>query len=143
MSFARRKPWTRPDNLVPKALGLSAVDKGPTRSTDWLTRVRGLPCLICAHGKQTSPTEAHHPKGLFERSTGRKISDLLVLPVCCWHHTYGPDALHRTGDEAGWWKRNGIEPYGVIISMLAQCRDPNRDEAIAMAKLQRERMNDG
>lgn len=70
---------------------------------------------------------------------GVRISHLLCLPLCDWHHTTGPDALHRTLDELDWWRRHGIEPYGQILSQLAQCRDPDRDEAIAFVKLHRER----
>jgi len=47
--------------------------------------------------------------------------------------------LHRTGDELGWWRRMGVEPYGVILSMLAGCRDPSKDDAVAFVKAQRER----
>ncbi len=137
--LARRKPFTRPENLVPKAATRRLDDKGPARSSDWLTRVRGMHCLCCAHGRQQHPTRAHHPKGLFPRTYSVRISDLLCLPLCDWHHTIGPDALHRTLDEAGWWRRQGIEPYGVILSQLAQCRDPERDDAIAFVKLHRER----
>lgn len=139
MTFGKPKPWKRPASLVPKTLGDSAINKGPARSLDWLARIRGLPCLCCGHGRQTTPTRAHHPKGLFPRTTGKRISDLLCLPLCDWHHTDGPQALHRTGDELAWWKRMGVEPYGCILSCLAGCRDPNRDEAIAFVKLNRER----
>lgn len=138
--FARRKPFTRPAPLVPKHTGLSSDDKGPVRNERWLAFVRSLPCLCCPHGKQTTPTRAHHPRGLFPRTMGRRISDMLAMPLCDAHHTEGPDALHRSGDELGWWARHGVEPYGVILSLLAGCRDPDRDEAIAAVKLQRERV---
>lgn len=140
MTFARKKPWTRPEPLVPKALGLSSIDKGPERNAAWLARIRGLPCLCCPHGRQTSPTRAHHPKGLFPRTMGRRISDLLCLPLCDWHHTDGPQALHRTGDELAWWRSMGCEPYGCILSCLAGCRDPNKDEAVAAVKAARDRV---
>lgn len=134
-----RKPYTRPEPLVAKPQTRSADPRGPTRSSDWLARVRQRPCLVCAHGQQGHPTEAHHTKGLFPRTPGKRISDLLCLPLCIWHHTISGDALHRTGDELGWWRVHGIEPYGTILSQLAQCRDPDRDEAIAFVKLHRER----
>lgn len=140
MSLAHTKPWRRPGNLVPKPDTGRRDDKGPARSTDWLARVRSMPCLCCPHGRQTTPTRAHHPRGLFPRTMGKRISDLLCLPLCDHHHTDGADALHRTGDEAHWWRAHGVEPYGCILSMLSGCRDPNRDEAIAMVKMQRERM---
>jgi hypothetical protein len=70
---------------------------------------------------------------------GRRISDLLCLPLCDWHHTDGPGALHTTGDEAHWWRAHGVEPYGQILSYLAGCRDPDKEEAVAMVKLTRQR----
>lgn len=135
--LARKKPWTRPPSLVPKTSGVRLDDKGPTRSPGWLARIRGLPCLCCPHGRQTTPTRAHHPKGLFPRTMGRRVSDLLCLPLCDEHHTDGPDALHRGGDELRWWRSRGVDPYGCILSCLAGCREPDRDEARAFVSLHR------
>jgi hypothetical protein len=134
-----RKPYTRPEPLVAKAQTRRLDDKGPDRNGAWLARVRSLPCLCCPHGRQTTPTRPHHPKGLFPRTIGKRISDLLCLPACDWHHTDGPTALHRYGNELNWWRSCGVDPYGAILSQLAQCRDPDRDEAIAFVKLHRER----
>lgn len=139
MTLARTKPWSRPEPLVPKAQTRRLDDKGPERNAAWLARVRQMPCLCCPHGRQTSPTRAHHTRGLFPRTMGVRVSDLLCLPLCDWHHTTGPDALHKSGDELGWWKRHGAEPYGCILSCLAGCRDPERDEAIAFVKFHRNR----
>ena len=136
--LARKKPWTRPTDLVPRAQTRRLDDTGPTRSAAWLAAIRARPCLCCPHDRQTTPTRAHHPKGLFPRTMGRRVSDLLCLPLCDWHHTDGPDALHRDGNEARWWRAHGVDPYGVLLSMLTACREPDRDEAIAIVKLQRE-----
>jgi len=137
--LARKKPFTRPESFIPKATTRRLDDKGPTRNAAWLVHIRSRPCLCCFNGHQQHPTEAHHPKGLFPRTTGKRISDLLCLPLCQWHHTIAPDALHRTGDEARWWRSQGIDPYGMILSVLAGCRDPERDEARAFVKLHCER----
>lgn len=140
MSFPSRKPWSRPEPLVPKVAGRRLDDKGPARNSAWLARIRQFPCLCCYQDRQTTPTRAHHPRGLFPRTMGRRISDLLCLPLCDWHHTDGPDALHATGDELHWWRSHGVEPYGCILSYLAGCRDPDKDEAIAVVKLQRRKV---
>ena len=140
MTLARTKPWTRPAPLVPKASTRRMDDKGPDRCPAWLAHVRQLPCLACVYGRQETPTRAHHPKGLFPRTMGVRVSDLLTLPLCDTHHTDGPDALHRTGDELGWWRSQGIEPYGAILSTLAQCREPEKEEAMALVKLTRARV---
>jgi hypothetical protein len=138
MAFAN-KPWRRPEPLVAKASTRRLDDKGPDRNALWLARIRSRPCLLCPHGQQKHPTEAHHPKGLFPRTLGKRISDLLCLPLCQGHHTISPDALHRGGDELAWWRRHGADPYGVILSQLAGYRGPDREEAIAFVKLHRER----
>lgn len=137
--LARKKPWERLPNLVPKPDTRRQDDKGPERNAAWLGRVRLMPCLVCVYGEQRHPTRAHHPRGLFPRTMGVRISDLLCLPLCDRHHDTHPGSLHKAGDEAAWWKSQGIEPYGVILSQLAQCRDPERDDAIAFVKLHRER----
>lgn len=137
--LSRKKPFTRPPSFVPKPATGRLDDRGPDRSSAHLAHVRTLPCLCCAHGRQTSPTRAHHPRGLFPRTMGVRISDLLCLPLCDHHHTDGAAALHKSGDEAGWWRAQGVEPYGAILSTLAGCRAPGRDEAIALVKLWRER----
>lgn len=139
MSLTRTRPWERPASLVPKPSTRRQDDKGPDRNSAWLAYIRKRPCLCCPDGHQMHPTEAHHPKGLFPRTLGKRISDLLALQLCQWHHTIGPDALHRTGDEAHWWRSHGIDPYGVILSNLAGCRDPDKDQAVAFVKLHRER----
>jgi hypothetical protein len=70
---------------------------------------------------------------------GVRISDLLCLPLCDRHHDQWPGSLHKHGDELGWWRSMGVDPYGVILSQLAGCRDPDKDQAVAFVKLQRER----
>ena len=137
--LARKKPFTRPEPLVPKPQTRSLEDRGPARNAAWLTHIRSLPCLICFNGRQQHPTRAHHPKGLFPRTMGRRVSDLFCLPLCDSHHTTGPDALHNTGDELGWWRRHAIDPFGMILSILSACRDPERDEARAVVTMQREK----
>src|SRR5712691_7730075 len=104
MTWGKPKPWKPQGPLVAKALGRMSFDKGPARSAAFLARVRRLPCLVCTPGTQTTPTEAHHPKGLFPRTMGKRIADLLSVPLCRWHHQDGPAALHRTGNEEAWWK---------------------------------------
>lgn len=113
MNLSRRKPWTRPMPLVPKASTRREDPVGPARSTSHLARVRQQPCLACRPGAQQSPTEAHHCRHLSPRTLGKRVSDFLTVPLCGWHHQIGPDALHR-GDEASWWEAVGIDPREFI-----------------------------
>jgi hypothetical protein len=62
------------------------------------------PCLIC--GRQ--PADAHHLRFAQHRALGRKVSDEFIVPLCRGHHR----EVHRCGDEAGWWKKTGIDPTG-------------------------------
>ncbi len=60
------------------------------------------PWLICGR----KPADAHHLRFAQHRALGRKVSDEFVVPLCRGHHR----EAHRCGDEAGWWKKAGIDP---------------------------------
>jgi hypothetical protein len=45
------------------------------------------------------------------RALGRRVSDEFAVPLCRTHHR----ALHRSGDEAAWWKSTDMDPV-----MIAQ-----------------------
>lgn len=60
------------------------------------------PCLIC--GRQ--PSDAHHLRFAQHPALGRKVSDEFTVPLCRGHHR----EVHRSGDEAAWWNKAGIDP---------------------------------
>jgi hypothetical protein len=60
------------------------------------------PCLVCGR----RPADAHHLRFAQSRPLGRKVSDEFTVPLCRGHHR----ELHRSGDEAAWWKKVGIDP---------------------------------
>jgi len=60
------------------------------------------PCLVCGR----MPSDAHHLRFAQHRALGRKVSDEFIVPLCRGHHR----EVHRSGDEAGWWKKAGIDP---------------------------------
>jgi hypothetical protein len=118
----RRKP--RPREQVPGhtssacctgATRIAAVDKSalplsePRRYRDraHLGFVASQPCLLC--GRQ--PSDAHHLRFMQPRALGRRVSDEFAVPLCRTHHR----SLHRSGDEAAWWKSTGMDPV-----MIAQ-----------------------
>ncbi len=72
------------------------------RDRDHVRFVVKHPCLIC--GRQ--PSDAHHLRFAQSRALGRKVSDEFTVPLCRGHHR----EVHRCGDEAGWWRRAGIDP---------------------------------
>ena len=72
------------------------------RDRDHVRSVAKKPCLIC--GRQ--PSDPHHLRFAQSRGLGRKVSDEFTVPLCREHHR----ELHRSGDEADWWQRQGIDP---------------------------------
>jgi hypothetical protein len=74
------------------------------RDKDHRKFVSKQPCLIC--GRQ--PADAHHVRFAQHRALGRKVSDEFTVPLCRGHHRQ----VHRSGDEAAWWSKAGIDPVG-------------------------------
>ena len=63
--------------------------------------VASQPCLFCGR----RPCDPHHLRFAQARALGRKVSDEFTVPLCRTHHR----ELHRTGNEAGWWAKVGID----------------------------------
>ena len=67
------------------------------RDREHVKSVAKKPCLVCGR----SPADAHHLRFAQSPALGRKVSDEFTVPLCRGHHR----ELHRSGDEAVWWKR--------------------------------------
>ena len=76
--------------------------------------VASHPCLVC--GRQ--PADAHHLRFSQPRALGLKVSDEFTVPLCRVHHRQ----VHRTGNEAGWWKETKIDASKVAKDLWAQSR---------------------
>ena len=72
------------------------------RNKEHLRFVAQQACLICGR----TPSDPHHLRFAQPRALGRKVSDEFVVPLCRTHHR----AVHRVGNEPGWWKATGIDP---------------------------------
>jgi ERF superfamily protein len=72
------------------------------RDRDHVRFVAKQPCLIC--GRQ--PSDPHHVRFAQSPALGRKVSDEFTVPLCRGHHR----ELHRSGREAEWWSKAGIDP---------------------------------
>jgi hypothetical protein len=72
------------------------------------------PCLIC--GRQ--PADAHHLRFAQHRALGRKVSDEFIVPLCRGHHR----EVHRSGDEASWWKKAGTDPTVTARALWLETR---------------------
>lgn len=78
----KRTKKKRPSPLVPKQLGKSMVSKKPWKCQAYRDYVKQLPCLICA----SPAVDAHHIRETLDRTMGRRISDVWVVPLCRAHH---------------------------------------------------------
>ena len=88
------------------------------------------PCLIC--GRQ--PADAHHLRFAQHPALGRKVSDEFIVPLCRGHHR----EVHRSGDEASWWSKAGIDPIGAARTLWTEthplrsvAETPNPDQSMA------------
>jgi hypothetical protein len=50
------------------------------------------------------------------------VSDEFMVPVCQVHHR----ELHRSGDEAAWWRRLNIDPLPVALRLWQQTRSDDQ-----------------
>jgi hypothetical protein len=111
----------RPPRRVNNAVAWH-IDKGaltlsePRRYRDraHLRFVSAQPCLICGR----RPSDAHHLRFAQPRALGRRVSDEYAVPLCRSPHR----ALHRCGDEAAWWKTNGVDPIAVAGELWQRTR---------------------
>jgi hypothetical protein len=76
--------------------------------------VASQPCLLC--GRQ--PCDAHHLRFMQPRALGRRVSDEFAVPLCRTHHR----ALHRSGDEAAWWKSTDLDPVTIAQRLWQHTR---------------------
>ena len=71
-------------------------------------------CLVCGR----VPSDPHHLTFTQPRALGRRVSDEFIVPVCRIHHR----ELHRSGNEAAWWRRLNIDPLPVALKLWQQSR---------------------
>jgi hypothetical protein len=87
-------------------------------------------CLVCGR----VPSDPHHLTFTQPRTLGRRVSDEFIVPVCRVHHR----ELHRSGNEAAWWRSLNIDPLPVALKLWQQTRDNGESscssEAVTHAK---------
>jgi hypothetical protein len=84
------------------------------RDKDHKKFVLRQPCLVCGR----VPSDPHHLTFTQPRALGRRVSDEFLVPVCRVHHR----ELHRSGDEAAWWRRLNIDPLPLALRFWQQTR---------------------
>jgi hypothetical protein len=107
----KERPRTkRPSHRGKKQHRSTVVDKSVLalpelrriRDREHVRYVTHQSCLICGR----RPSDAHHLRFAQNRALSRKVSDEFTVPLCRGHHR----EVHRSGDEAAWWKKAGIDP---------------------------------
>jgi hypothetical protein len=93
---------------------LSIPEPRRYRDKAHLKFVASQSCLICGR----RPCDPHHLRFAQVRALGRKVSDEFTVPLCRTHHR----ELHRTGNEAGWWAKVGIDAVGIARKLWNETR---------------------
>ena len=104
-----------PPPAVDKSM-LTIAEPRRYRNKAHLRFVAQQACLVCGR----KPSDPHHLRFTQPRALGWKVSDEFVAPLCRIHHR----AVHRVGDERGWWKLVGIDPVKVARKL---CRSSRRN----------------
>lgn len=83
------------------------------RDRGHLDRLKTLACSI--PGCRRGTIDPHHIKCGPEGGGSVVASDSWALPLCRWghHDAEAPDGVHRTGDEALWWAKHGLDPIAL------------------------------
>jgi hypothetical protein len=82
------------------------------RDREHVRSVAKQACLVCGR----RPADAHHLRFAQSRALGRKVSDEFTIPLCRGHHR----EVHRSGDEAAWWEKAGIDPTTTARALLLE-----------------------
>jgi hypothetical protein len=99
----KERPRTqRPSHRVIDKSVLALPELRRIRDREHVRYVTHQSCLICGR----RPSDAHHLRFAQNRALSRKVSDEFTVPLCRGHHR----EVHRSGNEAAWWKKAGIDP---------------------------------
>jgi hypothetical protein len=107
--FAESDPPTGIDKSI-----LAVAVPRRYRNREHLRFVATHACVICGR----KPSDAHHLRFMQPRALGRKVSDEFAVPLCRGHHR----AVHRSGDEAAWWKLLSIDPTKIARKLWKETR---------------------
>ena len=91
----------RRSSVIDKSM-LALPEPRRVRDREHVRYVTQQSCLICGR----RPSDAHHLRFAQNRALSRKVSDEFTVPLCRGHHR----EVHRSGDEAAWWNKAGIDP---------------------------------
>jgi len=132
----QRRPTTRAINSTIDKSVLALPEPRRIRDRDHVRNVAKQPCLICGR----RPSDAHHLRFAQHPALGRKVSDEFTVPLCRGHHR----EVHRSRDEADWWKKAGIDPTVQARTLWLQTHPlpMNSDESADQDSGKRQRPTD-
>ena len=108
---SRRPARSRQPPGIDKS-ALTLPEPRRVRDRDHVRSVAQKACLICGR----RPSDPHHLRLAQSRAMGRKVSDEFTVPLCRGHHR----EVHRSGDEAAWWAKQGIDPAAAARALWLQ-----------------------
>jgi hypothetical protein len=100
------------------------------RDREHVKSVAQQPCLVCGR----RPADAHHLRFAQLPTLGRKVSDEFTVPLCRGHHR----EVHRSGDEAAWWNKTGIDPTAAARVLWLKTHPSPNVIGVAESKLPNE-----
>lgn len=116
---AQKAARTRRKKLLGKPkVARSAVRKKPLRDKEHRQRVNTLPCCICGFRERLS--EAHHIREAYRRSTGVRIGDDKIVPLCISmiNRPGCHDNLHKYSRD--FWAKIGLDPRPIAQRLYAE-----------------------
>ena len=118
-----RRGRSRATSVDKTVLALSITRR--IRDREHVRSVAKQACLVCGR----RPADAHHLRFAQSRALGRKVSDEFTIPLCRGHHR----EVHRSGDEAAWWEKTGIDPTTTARALWLETHPlpPNSGKACA------------
>jgi ERF superfamily len=108
---AHRGKKQRRSSVIDKSM-LALPEPRRVRDREHVRYVTQQSCLICGR----RPSDAHHLRFAQNRALNRKVSDEFTVPLCRGHHR----EVHRSGDEATWWSKAGIDPTIIARALWLQ-----------------------
>ena len=114
-SRSDRGKMQRRSSVIDKSM-LALPEPRRVRNREHVRHVTQQPCLICGR----RPSDAHHLRFAQSRALSRKVSDEFTVPLCRGHHR----EVHRSGDEAAWWEKAGIDPTAAARALWLEITPP-------------------
>lgn len=100
------------------------VQPDPDKDADYVSWLHNLPCCLSL---MEDDVHAHHIR-IGHYAAAMKPPDRLCVPLVPALHSYGPNALHNTGEsEEAFWLRHNIDPFWLAHDLYRTFSKHNRN----------------